>query len=217
MHKGAEREEWFDNDDDISKVFSSSSGLLGILPNNNRIAPSEPSSIGSRESAVFGDLISEASEKVNNEMGDTKSPLTLSSASDEQTFCSSSEGSTQISFAMFKVLDDNDLQPKGGSREDDNSFCFSDCYQTDGSVKWESSSISVCGQIGEYEHSEDSGFSTGGSVGEVEFAKGEDLSWDDGTSSCDETRTDFETLMKHWREKETKCIIKPNQIVREPM
>jgi len=164
------------------------------------------------ESSIFDDIVSESSS--NEECDSNLKPA----FSDEQTFCSS-EGSMFGTSTTIEVMEDNQFEiirsksVKMGeppSSSDEISFCISESSGFDGSVAWDASSISVRGQIGNYynDGSDDSSNSDIGaavdnysSTVSVDFSA-QDGGWNDETSSCETAKTDFNSLMKHWREKE---------------
>jgi hypothetical protein len=170
---------------------------------------SESPSFSSQESStIFGDLISEADSYSAKDF-DYDSKLKWS-ISDEQTFCDS-EDSTLDSTSMatgsfanddaFKVirsstntsLDEGDHSVITGS--------FSDCSGFENNIDWDSSSISVRGQIGiHYNDSLSHGDSDEFGAESVSYKC--EGNWNNDSSSCESARTDFDTLINLWKSKE---------------
>jgi hypothetical protein len=180
--------------------LTQSAGANASFSNQNSM-PSEALSCCSRESTIFGDLTSESDATCGAKELDCKSMLKLSE-SDEQTFCSSEGSAFGSTSMMVEDFDDNQfkvIQSSSNVRiEDEHSVSFSECSGFDNSVAWETSSISVRGQIGSCYHSTQSESDSAAEIAEF----GCEGNWNNDTSSCQSIRTDFESLVKHWREKE---------------
>lgn len=191
---------------DKDSTFSRRSPSVKSPRIEKKLKSSEALSFSSCESTIFGDLISESGHSAGSVKGfDCKSDLKLSS-SEDQTFCSS-EGSTFGSTSMMvDNFDDNQFKviqssPRP-SLEDSHSVSFSECSAFDNSVNWDTSSISVRGQIGSFYRSSES-ICDPSDVAATKCTEFEcDGNWNNDTSSCESIRTDFESLMKLWKEKD---------------
>lgn len=186
---------------------------IASLGESRTLSMSDSASVCGSDSSIFDDLIS---VKETRNVGEEIKPT----SSEEQTFCSSEMSAMGGTREVVNMCDNGKeyevFHPgtvKKYTSGDDLSICFTEASGFDTSVVWDtsnSSSLSVNGQIGEFYSDEccdrsiqlpdiEPAHTSDASDVSVDYSAG-DASWrTDDSNSCE---TNFESLMKHWKEKE---------------
>ena len=184
---------------------------IASLGESRTLSMSDSASVCGSDSSIFDDSISV--QEARNDGKEIKP-----TASEEQTFCSSEMSIMGGTREVVKVCDNGKefevFHPgtvKKDTSIDDLSICFTEASGFDTSVVWDtSSSLSVHGQIGEFYNDEccdrsvrlpdiEPAHTSDASDVSVDYSAG-DASW--RTNDSNSCETNFESLMKHWKEKE---------------
>jgi hypothetical protein len=189
---------------------------IASLGESRTLSMSDSASVScGSDSSIFDDMISV--QEVRND-GEEIKPT----ESEEQTFCSSEMSIKGGTREVVKVCDNGkemEVFHPGTVKEvtssDDLSICFTEASGFDASVVWDTSSLlSVHGQIGEFFNDDccdrsvrlpdiEPARTSDASDVSVDYSAG-DASWT--TNDSNSCETNFESLMKHWKEKEKQWI-----------
>jgi hypothetical protein len=188
---------------------------IASLGESRTLSMSDSASVCGSDSSIFDDIISV--QEARNDGKEIKP-----TASEEQTFCSSEMSIKGGTREVVKVCDNGkemEVFHPGTVKEvtssDDLSICFTEASGFDASVVWDTSSLlSVHGQIGEFFNDDccdrsvrlpdiEPARTSDASDVSVDYSAG-DASWT--TNDSNSCETNFESLMKHWKEKEKQWI-----------